>query len=112
MKNILTRKNQQLLKRYLTCYLAKVLAEEDNLNTFEKLYKDAYRVNNRKHLTIGVIKYYLQGLPINVAYANYEIIEMLLQAVPDSETYTYDEEELVGFYWETLARIIADYCYK
>ena len=118
MKNILTERNQQLLESYLTYYLAKVLAEEDNLNTFEKLYKDAYRVEiygNRRYLTIGLIEDYLKGLPINIAYANYEIIDMLLQAIPDSNNYAYDEGELVVWYWNTLARIIYKeavyYCY-
>lgn len=118
-KNILSGRNQQLLESYLTYYLAKVLAEEDNLNTFEKLYQDAYRVKvygNRKYLSIGLIEDYLRGLPINIAYANYEIVEMLLQAIPDSENYTYEEEELVDWYWETLARIIDKedvyYCYN
>lgn len=118
-KNILTGRNKQLLESYLTYYLAKVLAEEDELNTFEKLYKDAYRVEvygSRKYLHLDLIKSYLMGLPIPVAYANYEIVDMLLQAIPDSNKYTYDEEELVDFYWETLTCIIDKeavyYCYN
>ena len=109
MKNILTGENQKLLESFLTYYLGNVLTEEEELNTFEELYKDAYRVEvygKQKHLTVGLIEAYLLGLPINVEYANYAIVNMLLQAIPDSNKYTYDEEELVDWYWATLARII------
>lgn len=118
-QNILTGNNKQLLESYLTYYLAKVLSEEDYLNTFGKLYEEAYRVKihgNRQHLSVWLIESYLQGLPINIEYMNANIVDMLLQAVPDSNKYTYDDAELVGFYWETLARIIDKeavyYCYK
>lgn len=117
--NILTGRNQQLLESYLTYYLAKVLAEEDNLNTFDKLYKDAYRVKvygNRTFLSLGLIEDYLRGLSIHIAYENYEIVDMLLKVIPGSNNYTYDEGELVDWYWETLARIIDKeavyYCYN
>ena len=107
-------KNQQLLESYLTYYLCKVLAEEEELNTFEKLYKDAYRVKvcgKRRYLTLELAEDYLRGVPIHIAYANYEIVEMLLQALPNSEKYTYDEEELVDWYWKTLARIMKEAIY-
>ena len=119
MENILTGKNQQLLEGYLTYYLSEILSDEEELNTFEKLYKDAYRVEvygNRKYLHIGLIEEYLRGLPIGIAYMNNEIVEMLLHVIPDSNNYTYEEGELVDFYWETLARIIDKeavyYCYN
>ena len=119
MENILSGKNQQLLEGYLTYYLSEILADEEELNTFDKLYKDAYRVEvygNRKYLTIGLIEDYLRGLPIGIAYMNDDIVDMLLRAIPDSNNYTYDESELVDFYWETLARIIDKealyYCYN
>ena len=58
-KNILTGRNQQLLEGYLTYYLSEILADEEELNTFDKLYKDAYRVEvygNRKYLTPDLIE--------------------------------------------------------
>lgn len=111
---LLTQKNKAKLYSFLENYMQKVLQEEEYINTFEKAFKDAERVElygNRLQLTPHLISEWLRGLPLGVAYVTYYINIMLVSAINGSykdgdfekysDIYSWDD-----FYWETLGKII------
>lgn len=114
---ILTVRNRVIMERKLEKYLEEVLKEEEYINSFEKAFQDAKRVEvygNRKTLTPTLISDWLRGLPIGIAYATYNICVMLLSFIGKAESevqkletvYFESTIDLDNFYWETLGRII------
>ena len=81
-RKILTVKNQAILYKKLKAYLEEILKEEEYFNSFEDLYKDAYRVKvygRNKALTPALITEWLTGLPIGTEYMTYKICLMILE---------------------------------
>lgn len=65
-RKILTVKNQAILYKRLKAYLEEILEDEENFDSFEDLYQDAYRVKvygRNKALTPSLITEWLMGLP-------------------------------------------------
>lgn len=66
-RKILTVKNRAILYKKLRAYLVEILEDEENFDSFEDLYQDAYRVKvygYTKTLTPALITQWLTGLPI------------------------------------------------
>lgn len=118
-KKILTVKNRIIMERKLEKYLEEVLKEEEHINSFEKAFHDAERVEvygNRKTLTPALVSDWLRGLPIGIEYVTYNVCVMLLSFIgkeesevrkPETVYYDYDcAGDLDDFYWKTLGRII------
>ena len=75
-RKILTVKNQAVLYKKLKAYLEEILKDEEYFNSFEDLYKDAYRVKvygRNKALTPSLITEWLTGLPIGTEYETFRI---------------------------------------
>lgn len=115
MKTFLTIKNRAKLYVFLDDYLKEVLEEEEYINTFQKAYEEAERVQlygNRRFLTSAMIKDWLQGLPIGISYMTYTICLMLIGEITGKndinvlDEYKEDMSDLDNFYWETLGKII------
>ena len=128
-RKILTVKNQTILYKKLKAYLEEILEKEEYFNSFEDLYKDAYRVKvvkiygRNKALTPSLITEWLMGLPIGIEYATYRICLMILEWLnldkncadklgEDSSIYLESQSDLDSFYWNTLGRIIYDEHFK
>lgn len=125
-RKILTVKNQSILYKKLKAYLEEILEDEENFNSFEDLYQDAYRVKvygHTKTLTPALIAEWLMGLPIGIEYATYKICLMLLEWLnldknnadklgKDSSIYLESQSDLASFYWNTLGRIIHNEYFK
>lgn len=121
-RKILTVKNQSILYKKLKAYLEEILKDEEYFNSFEDLYKDAYRVKvygRNGALTPALIADWLMGLPIGTEYVTYKICLMLLEWLnldknnadklgEDSSIYLESQSDLDSFYWNTLGRIIYD----
>ena len=121
-RKILTVKNQTILYKKLKDYLEEILKDEEYFNSFEYLYKDAYRVKvygRNKALTPSLITEWLMGLPIGTEYVTYKICHMILEWLnidknyadklgEDSSIYLESQSDLDSFYWDTLGRIIYD----
>jgi DNA-directed RNA polymerase subunit RPC12/RpoP len=119
-RKILTVKNQAILYKKLKAYLEEILKGEEYFNSFEDLYKDAYRVKvygRNKALTPNLIADWLMGLPIGIEFATYKICLMLLEWLnidknqadklgEDSSIYLESQSDLDNFYWNMLGRII------
>lgn len=115
MKTFLTIKNRAKLYVFLDDYLKEVLEEEEYINTFQKAYEEAERVQlygNRRFLTSAMIKDWLQGLPIGISYITYTTCLMLIEEITGKndinvlDEYKEDMSDLDNFYWETLGKII------
>ena len=128
-RKILTVKNRAILYKKLKAYLEEILEKEEYFNSFEDLYKDAYRVKvvkiygRNKALTSSLITEWLMGLPIGIEYATYRICLMILEWLnldkncadklgEDSSIYLESQSDLDSFYWNTLGRIIYDEHFK
>ena len=125
-RKILTVKNQTLLYKKLKAYLEEILKDEEYFNSFEDLYKDAYRVKvygRNKALTQALITEWLMGLPIGTEYVTYKICLMILEWLnidknyadklgQGSSIYLESQSDLDSFYWNTLGRIIYDEHFK
>ena len=125
-RKILTVKNQTILYKKLKDYLEEILKDEEYFNSFEYLYKDAYRVKvygRNKALTPSLITEWLMGLPIGTEYVTYKICHMILEWLnidknyadklgEDSSIYLESQSDLDSFYWNTLGRIIYDEHFK
>ena len=125
-RKILTVKNRAILYKKLKAYLEEILEKEEYFNSFEDLYKDAYRVKvygRNKALTSSLITEWLIGLPIGIEYATYRICLMILEWLnldkncadklgEDSSIYLESQSDLDSFYWNTLGRIIYDEHFK
>lgn len=113
-RKFLTKTNRIKLYRFLENYLAEVLQEEEYINSFEKAYQDAKRVElygARKTMLPSYISDWLRGLPLSTEFITYKINVMLITAIKgtfsDSDlSFYYDVDELDNFYWETLGQII------
>ena len=125
-RKILTVKNQAILYKKLRAYLVEILEDEENFDSFEDLYKDAYRVKVYGHiktLTPALITQWLTGLPIGTEYMTYSICLMLLEWLnldknyvdklgEDRSIYLESQSDLDSFYWNTLGRIIYNEHFK
>ena len=125
-RKILTVKNQTILYKKLKDYMEEILKDEEYFNSFEDLYKDAYRVKvygHTKALTPSLITEWLMGLPIGTEYVTYRICLMILEWLnidknyadklgEDSSIYLESQSDLDSFYWNTLGRIIYDEHFK
>ena len=125
-RKILTVKNQTILYKKLKAYMEEILKDEEYFNSFEDLYKDAYRVKvygHNKTLTPSLITKWLMGLPIGIEYVTYRICLMILEWLnidknyadklgEDSSIYLESQSDLDSFYWDTLGRIIYDEHFK
>ena len=125
-RKILTVKNQTILYKKFKAYLEEILKDEEYFNSFEDLYKDAYRVKvygHNKALTQALITEWLMGLPIGTEYVTYKICLMILEWLnidknyadklgQGSSIYLESESDLDSFYWNTLGRIIYDEHFK
>ena len=125
-RKILTIKNRAILYKKLKAYLEEILEKEEYFNSFEDLYKDAYRVKvygRNKALTSSLITELLMGLLIVIEYATYRICLMILEWLnldkncadklgEDSSIYLESQSDLDSFYWNTLGRIIYDEHFK
>ena len=121
-RKILTVKNQAVLYKKLKAYLEEILEDEENFDSFEDLYQDAYRVKvygRDKALTPALIADWLMGLPIGTEFETYRICLMIFKWLnldknnadklgEDSSIYLESESDLDSFYWNTLGRIIYD----
>lgn len=121
-RKILTVKNKAVLYKKLKTYLEEILEEEEYFNSFEDLYKDAYRVKvygRNRALTQALITEWLTGLPIGVEYVTYKICLMILEWLnldkncadklgESSSIYLESQTDLDSFYWNTLGSIIYD----
>ena len=121
-RKILTEKNKAILYKKLKIYLEEILEKEEYFNSFEDLYKDAYRVKvygRNKALTPSLIAEWLMGLPVGTEYETFRICLMLMEWLDldknnavklgeDSSIYLESESDLESFYWNTLGRIIYD----
>lgn len=119
-RKILTVKNQTILYKKLKAYLEEILEKEEYFNSFEDLYKDAYRVKvygHDKALTPYLIVEWLTGLLIGTEYKTSRICLMILKWLnldknyadelgEDSSIYLESQSNLDSFYWNTLGRII------
>ena len=125
-RKILTVKNQAILYKKLRAYLVEILEDEENFDSFEDLYKEAYRVEvyeYTKTLTPALITQWLTGLPIGTEYMTYSICLMLLEWLnldknyvdklgEDRSIYLESQSDLDSFYWNTLGRIIYNEHFK
>lgn len=125
-RKILTEKNKNILYKKLKAYLEEILEKEEYFNSFEDLYKDAYRVKvygRNKALTPALIAEWLMGLPIGIEYVTYKICLMILEWLnldknnadklgKDNSIYIESQSDLDSFYWNTLGRIIYDEHFK
>lgn len=125
-RKILTVKNQVILYKKLRAYLVEILEDEENFDSFEDLYQDAYRVKvygRLKTLTPALITQWLTGLPIGTEYMTYSICLMLLEWLnldknyadklgEDNSIYLESQSDLDSFYWNTLGRIIYNEHFK
>lgn len=130
-RKILTEKNKNILYKKLKTYLEEILKDEEYFNSFEDLYKDAYRVKvyrvkvygRNKTLTSSLIAEWLMGLPIGIEYVTYKICLMILEWLDldkncadklgeDSSIYLESQSDLDSFYWNTLGRIIYNEHFK
>lgn len=125
-RKILTVKNQAILYKKLRAYLVEILEDEENFDSFEDLYQDAYRVKvygRLKTLTPALITQWLTGLPIGTEYMTYSICLMLLEWLnldknyadklgEDNSIYLESQSDLDHFYWNTLGRIIYNEHFK
>ena len=125
-RKILTVKNQTILYKKLKAYLEEILKDEEYFNSFEDLYKDAYRVKVygcNKALTPSLITEWLMGLPIGTEYVTYKICHMILEWLnidknyadklgKGSSIYLESQSDLDSFYWNTLGRIVYDEHFK
>ena len=121
-RKILTEKNKAILYKKLKIYLEEILEKEEYFNSFEDLYKDAYRVKvygRNKALTPSLIAEWLMGLPVGTEYETYKICLMILEWLnidkkqadklgEGSSIYLESQSDLDIFYWNTLGRIIYD----
>lgn len=117
---ILTKKNQFVLWLKLTEYLKELLADDENYNSFEDLYKEAERVKvygNIKHITPALITEWLTGLPTGAEFVTYKICLMVLDwlhldknyadKLGDSDSiYVESQSDIDEFYWKTLGDIV------
>ena len=125
-RKILTVKNQTILYKKLKAYLEEILEKEEYFNSFEDLYKDAYRVKvygHSKILTPSLITEWLMGLPIGIEYVTYRICLMILEWLnldknyadklgEDNSIYLESQSNLDSFYWNTLGCIIYNEHFK
>lgn len=125
-RKILTVKNQAVLYKKLKAYLEEILKEDEYFNSFEDIYKNAYRVKaygRNRALTPALIAEWLMGLPIETEYSTYFICLMLLKWLnidknqvdelgKDSSIYLESQSDLDNFYWNTLGRIIYNEHFK
>ena len=125
-RKILTVKNQTILYKKLKAYLEEILKDEEYFNSFEDLYKDAYRVKvygRNKALTQALISEWLMDLPIGTEYETYKICLMILEWLnidknyadklgEGSSIYLESQSDLDSFYWNTLGRIVYDEHFK
>lgn len=125
-RKILTIKNQDILYKKLRAYLEEILEDEENFNSFEDLYQDAYRVKVNGHiktLTPALISQWLAGLPTGAEYVTYSICLMILEWLnldknyadklgDDDSIYMESQSDLDSFYWNTLGRIIYNEHFK
>lgn len=122
----MTVKNRAILYKKLRAYLVEILEDEENFDSFEDLYQDAYRVKvygYTKTLTPALITQWLTGLPIGTEYMTYSICLMLLEWLnldknyadklgEDNSIYLESQSDLDHFYWNTLGRIIYNEHFK
>lgn len=125
-RKILTVKNQAILYKKLKAYLEEILKEEEYFNSFEDLYKEAYRVKiygRNKALNPALITEWLTGLPIGTEYMTYKICLMILEWLnldknyadklgEDNSIYLESQSDLDSFYWNTLGHIIYNEHFK
>ena len=125
-RKILTVKNQAILYKKLKAYLEEILEDEENFNSFEDLYQDAYRVKvygHAKTLTPALISEWLTGLPIGTEYITYRICLMILEWLnldknyadklgEDNSIYLESQSDLDNFYCNMLGRIIHNEHFK
>ena len=128
-RKILTIKNRAILYKKLKAYLEEILEKEEYFNSFEDLYKDAYRVKvvkiygRNKALTPSLITKWLMGLPIGTEYETFRICLMIMgwlnidknnadKLGEDSSIYLESQSDLDSFYCNTLGRIIYDEHFK
>lgn len=115
MRKFLTKTNRRKIHNFLKDYLLKVLSEEESITDFRKAFEEAERVElygTRKALTPSLVKDWLQGMPLCVAYMTHNIVGICMLAVTGSRDYNriYDfattDSEVDSFYWEEMGRII------
>lgn len=114
-KRFLTELNKRKIHCFLKSYLLEVFSDEEYVTDFRKAREEAERVEacgDRKHLTPSLVRDWLQGLPIGVAYMTHNIVCMLLEVVTGTKDYSKmnefmtNEYEIDSFYWEEMGRII------
>ena len=125
-RKILTVRNREILYKKLKAYLEEILEGEENFNSFEDLYQDAYRVKVYGHiktLTPALISEWLAGLPIGTEYVAYKICLMILKWLnidknqadklgKGSSIYLESQNDLDNFYWNTLGCIVYNEHFK
>ena len=122
-RKILTVRNKEILYKKLKAYLEEIMEDEENFNSFEDLYQDAYRVKVYGHiktLTPALISEWLAGLPIGTEYVAYKIFLLWLNIDKNqadklgkgSSIYMESQNDLDNFYWNTLGRIIYNEHFK